>query len=104
MSHEEGIMLVNAVAGALGHYAWVPEIVLKAAMDRVPEMDMHTLRMMKRMMIACEWHMGCLYSLRKCAQTAEDLLSAVSAKISELEEKRKETDNEDQQNQGAVQA
>ena len=98
MSHEEGIMLVNAVAGALSDRAWMPEIVLKAAMDRVPEMDMHTLRMMKRMMIACEWHMGCLYSYRKCAQTAEDLLSAVSERIKELEEKR-----EDQQNQSAVQ-
>lgn len=90
MSHEEGIMLVNAVAGALGCNAWMPEIVLKAAMDRVPEMDMHTLRMMKRMMKDSEWHMGCLYSLRKCAQTAEDLLSAVSERIKELEEGRKE--------------
>ena len=42
MSHEEGIMLVNAVAGALSDRTWMPEIVLKAAMGaRIPKEDAH---------------------------------------------------------------
>ena len=102
MTHEEEIAMLNAIAGALGYYAWCPEVVFKQALDKLPEMSMSMLRMVKRLLLASEWHMGCEYSRRKCMQNVRDLLSGASRRIKALEMERK--NDETKQDQGAVKA
>ena len=100
MTHEEEVAMLNAIAGALGHYAWRPEVVFAQAIDKLPEMSMSMLRMVKRLLLASEWHMGCEYSRRKCMQNVRGLLAGASRRIKEIEMERE--NDETEQDQGAV--